>query len=67
MRRRCDECENEFEPYREFQRFCTEWCRREWHHRRDAQIRRWWLEREQERDEQQQQVEHPLRSSAGRR
>jgi len=56
MRRRCDECESEFEPYREWHRFCTEFCRREWHHKRYAAIQQWW--HEQEEREHEQQVEH---------
>ena len=69
MRRRCDECEAVFEPYRPWHRFCTEYCRREWHHKRYAAIQQWYREHEEreQQDDEQQVEQHPLRAAAGRR
>jgi hypothetical protein len=52
----CAECGKEFERYRPWHRFCTEWCRAAWHRRRYAAMRRWWLEERGEQDEQEQAV-----------
>ena len=32
MKKHCDCCKIEYNPYRKWQRFCSEECRREWNH-----------------------------------